>query len=113
MIATALDLVNADGTMRPMADLNADYWTVEDIADHWGVTVQTVRSYRSRKRGELPEADKMFGRSPVWRPSTILAFQRPGRGARTDLKDEQSAAPAARTNAEQEDGESSPPAKNG
>lgn len=87
MIATALDLVNADGTMRPMADLNADYWTVEDIADHWGVTVQTVRSYRSRKRGELPEADKMFGRSPVWRPSTILAFQRPGRGARTDLKE--------------------------
>ncbi|MER6601855.1 helix-turn-helix transcriptional regulator [Streptomyces parvus] len=70
-----------------MADLNADYWTVEDIADHWGVTIQTVRSYRSRKRGELPEPDKMFGRSPVWRPSTITEFQRPGRGARTDLKE--------------------------
>ncbi|ARI54608.1 hypothetical protein A6E92_22360 [Streptomyces sp. S8] len=91
-----------------MADLNADYWTVEDIADHWGVAVQTVRSYRSRKRGELPEADKMFGRSPVWRPSTILAFQRPGRGARTDLKDAQAAAPAERANTDQADGERSP-----
>ncbi|WP_179889935.1 MULTISPECIES: helix-turn-helix transcriptional regulator [unclassified Streptomyces] len=84
-----------------MADLNADYWTVEDIANHWGVTVQTVRSYRSRKRGELPEPDKMFGRSPVWRPSTIIEFQRPGRGARTDLKDASPDAAAGSGSAEE------------
>ncbi|MFJ8309787.1 MULTISPECIES: helix-turn-helix transcriptional regulator [unclassified Streptomyces] len=71
-----------------MADPNADYWTVADIADHWGVTPQTIRTYRSRKRGELPEPDKLFGRSPVWKPATIIGFQRPGRGARTDLKGE-------------------------
>jgi hypothetical protein len=68
-----------------MADLNADYWTVADIADHWGVTPATVRSYRSRGRGELPEPDRVFGRSPVWKPASILNFQRPGQGARTDL----------------------------
>jgi hypothetical protein len=81
----ALDFVYATSTGEDMADPNADYWTVADIADHWGVTPQTVRTYRSRKRGELPEPDKVFGRSPVWKPSTIIGFVRPGQGARTDL----------------------------
>lgn len=67
------------------ADPEADFWTIEDVAVHWGVKPETVRSYRSRKKGELPEADRMVGRTPVWRPATIVAFQRPGRGARTDL----------------------------
>jgi hypothetical protein len=81
----ALDFVYATSTGETMADPNADYWTVADIADHWGVTPQTIRTYRSRKRGELPEPDKVFGRSPVWKPSTIIDFVRPGQGARTDL----------------------------
>lgn len=68
------------------ADPEAEYWTVADIAEHWGVTPQTIRTYRSRGRGELPPEDAIFGRSPVWRPATILEFQRPGRGARTDLR---------------------------
>ena len=81
-----LDFVYATSTGEPMAaDSNADYWTVADIAEHWGVTPQTIRTYRSRKRGELPEPDNVFGRSPVWKPATIINFQRPGQGARTDL----------------------------
>ncbi|WP_435601282.1 helix-turn-helix transcriptional regulator [Streptomyces sp. C10-9-1] len=68
-----------------MADPTADYWTIADIADHWGVSEQTIRTYRSRRRGELPEPDAVFGRSPVWKPETIIRFQRPGQGARTDL----------------------------
>ncbi|WP_258039616.1 AlpA family transcriptional regulator [Streptomyces sp. SM1] len=68
-----------------MADPAADYWTIADVADHWGVSAQTIRSYRSRGRGELPPADRMFGRSPAWRPATILGFQRIGQGTRTDL----------------------------
>ena len=80
-----LDFVYVTPTEEEMADPNADYWTVADIADHWGVTPQTVRTYRSRGRGELPEPDNVFGRSPVWKPATILNFQRPGQGARTDL----------------------------
>ncbi|MCC3652711.1 helix-turn-helix domain-containing protein [Streptomyces sp. S07_1.15] len=68
-----------------MPDPNADYWTVQDVADHWGVKPQTIRAYRTRKRGELPKEDAVFGRSPVWKPATILNFQRPGQGKRTDL----------------------------
>jgi hypothetical protein len=88
----ALDFVYATSTGEIMADPNADYWTVADIADHWGVTAQTIRTYRSRKRGELPEPDKVFGRSPVWKPSTILNFERPGQGARTDLTSKEQSA---------------------
>lgn len=68
-----------------MADPNAEYWTVAEIAEHWGVKEQTVRSYRSRKRGELPEPDRIYGRTPLWKPATIIGFVRPGQGARTDL----------------------------
>lgn len=67
------------------ADPNADYWTVADVAAYWGVSPQTIRTYRSRRRGELPKEDRMFGRSPVWRPATIIDFERPGQGRRTDL----------------------------
>jgi hypothetical protein len=89
-----MDFVRAIATMRLMADPNADYWTVNDIAEYWGVTTQTVRTYRSRKRGELPEPDRIFGRSPVWKPATIINFVRPGQGARTDLKATSDEAPS-------------------
>jgi hypothetical protein len=68
-----------------VADAQADYWTMNNVADHWGVKIETVRTYRKRGRGELPDEDRMFGQSPAWKPSTIIAFQRPGKGARTDL----------------------------
>lgn len=70
-----------------MADPNAEYWTITEIAEHWGVKESTVYSYRSRKRGELPEPDHKYGRTPLWRPATIIGFERPGQGARTDLHD--------------------------
>ena len=70
-----------------VADPNAEYWTIAEIAEYWGVKVATVRSYRSRKRGELPEPDHIYGRTPLWRPATITSFERPGQGARTDLRD--------------------------
>lgn len=68
-----------------MPDEDADYWTIADVAEYWGVTPQTIRTYRSRGRGELPPADRMFGRSPAWRPHTIVRFVRVGQGTRTDL----------------------------
>ena len=70
-----------------MADPNAEYWTVTEIAEHWGVKVPTIRAYRSRNRGELPEPDRVYGRTPLWKPATIIGFERPGQGARTDLRD--------------------------
>jgi hypothetical protein len=33
----------------------------------------------------LPPADRTFSRSPVWKPATIIGFQRIGQGTRTDL----------------------------
>ncbi|MGW2223814.1 hypothetical protein [Streptomyces formicae] len=72
---------------QAQADVDADYWTVADVAAHWRIATQTVRTYRSRKRGELPEPDHRYGRTPLWRPATIIGFERPGQGARTDLPD--------------------------
>lgn len=69
------------------ADLSADYWDTADVAAYCGVTPQSVRTYRSRGRGEMPEPDRIFVRTPTWRPATIINFKRPGQGARTDLKD--------------------------
>lgn len=63
-----------------------DYWTLKEVAAYWGITYTTARTYRSRGRGELPEPDKVFGRSPAWKPTTIINHPRPGQGARTDLK---------------------------
>lgn len=66
-------------------DPNADYWTLADIAAYWEVAYDSVRSYRSRA-GKLPPQDGTFGRSPVWRPATVIGWQRPRQGARTDLQ---------------------------
>lgn len=67
-------------------DPGDDYWTMAEIAAYWGIEYESVRKYRTRGRGELPPEDKLFGRSPVWKPATIIAHPRPGRGARTDLQ---------------------------
>jgi hypothetical protein len=75
----------AEGRHAP-PDPDADYWTVADVAAYLGIKPETVRTYRSRNRGELPPEDKMFGRSPVWKPATITAFARLGQGHRTDLE---------------------------
>ncbi|RCG19161.1 hypothetical protein DQ384_38085 [Sphaerisporangium album] len=50
-----------------------------DIARHLGIGVRSVRTYRTAKI--LPKEDRMIGRTPVWRPSTITGWQRPGQGA--------------------------------
>jgi hypothetical protein len=79
--------------VKELADPGADYWDIADVAAHWGVTPQSVRTYRSRGRGELPEPDRIFARTPTWRPATIIDFQRPGQGARTDLKSSEGTRP--------------------
>ena len=70
---------------RVTPDPEADYWTVDDVAAFLGVTPATIRTYRSRNRGELPPEDRKFGRSPVWKPATITSFSRLGQGHRSDL----------------------------
>lgn len=59
-----------------------------DIAELAGVKPSTVRGYRAQ--GRLPEPDDLsVPDRPRWRLSTITAWiaSRPGRGARTDLRD--------------------------
>lgn len=54
---------------------------VDAVARRLEVKPSTVRSYH--KRGQMPKADKYFGRSPVWSEKTIESWvdSRPGRGA--------------------------------
>ncbi|MFC0039585.1 helix-turn-helix transcriptional regulator [Actinomadura rayongensis] len=68
----------------PGPSASDEWWTIPDIAAHIGVKVGTVNGYRSR--GQMPEPDKMIGRTPVWRPARIIAWHRsrphPGRPGR-------------------------------
>jgi hypothetical protein len=79
--AAAAPPETADPAPPHLADPDADYWTTDDIAAHWGVSKTTVHAYRARGKGELPPQDSTLGRKPLWRPATILNFRRPGRGA--------------------------------
>jgi len=52
---------------------------VDAVARRLQVKPATVRSYH--KRGQMPRADKYFGRSPVWSSQTIDTWMqdRPGK----------------------------------
>ena len=77
-------------------DPEADWWTVADVAAHLGVSVNTVSSYRSRQ--QMPDPDRMIGRTPVWAPTRIIQWngQRPGRGGRPPKSGQPSEAETAR-----------------
>ena len=59
--------------------------TVAQVAEHLGLSVRTVETYRAD--GRMPEPT-MVGRTPTWTRAQIDQWQanRPGRGARTDLR---------------------------
>lgn len=85
-------------TAAPQGSGNMGYMTsptfldLRAVAEMVGVEYRTIRNYHQtaerRRReqdvrpGDLPEPDNIFGRSPVWKRSTITAWQRnrPGRG---------------------------------
>jgi hypothetical protein len=66
----------------PDPDPRADWWVPDDVAAYLGVSASTVASYKSR--GQMPEPERHFGRTPVWRPQTIIDWHdnRPGHGGR-------------------------------
>lgn len=71
----------------PAPDPAADWWMMNDVAAWLGVKYATVRRYRaSTQLGvNLPPADRMFGRTPAWKPATIITWNdtgRPGQGRR-------------------------------
>lgn len=69
------------------------YLDTAGVAEMVGVSYYTIRFHLQQARanrkagtskpGDLPEPERTFGRSPVWRRSTIQAWvaSRPGRGA--------------------------------
>ena len=70
-----------------LADPDADWWLIDDVAAHLGIKVMSALSLRSRHR--LPRGDHMIGPSPTWKPATIIGWserERAGQGSRTDLK---------------------------
>lgn len=57
-----------------------------EIADKYGLSLNTVKSYD--REGRMPKPDARIGRNYGWLPETIEKWmnERPGAGARTDLK---------------------------
>lgn len=71
--------------------MSTTYLSSSEIATHLGLSANTIRSYL--QKGLLPEPDVIIGASTSrptqgWEQTTIDQWQanRPGRGARTDLK---------------------------
>jgi predicted DNA-binding transcriptional regulator AlpA len=54
------------------SDLPTDWWMASDCAAFLGISRSTWTSYVSR--GQAPGPDRMFGRSPAWRPATVQAW---------------------------------------
>ncbi|WP_333745993.1 MarR family transcriptional regulator [Streptomyces sp. IBSBF 2950] len=67
-------------------------WGYAEVADEIGVKVGTVRYYWSKKRHLLPNPDVVLNGKPGWYPATVKDWksQRPGRGFRSDLQDQDS-----------------------
>lgn len=63
----------------------SDVLTVAQVAEYLGLSIRTVETYRAD--GRMPEPT-MVGRTPTWTREQIDQWQanRPGRGARTDLR---------------------------
>lgn len=53
-------------------ELPSDWWMTEDVAAFLGVSTSTVRAYAARE--QIPPPDRMFGRSPGWKPRTIQGW---------------------------------------
>ncbi len=59
-----------------------EWWTRDEVAEHCGISADTVGAYRSR--GQMPEP-QYVGRTPMWKRAEIESWhaRRPGPGNRT------------------------------
>src|SRR5690349_20098930 len=72
--------------MAETDDLPEDWWTTEDVLAFLrsaGAPISRVTWAAYVSRGQAPAADRMFGRSPAWRPAAVRQWQakRPRRGS--------------------------------
>jgi predicted DNA-binding transcriptional regulator AlpA len=49
------------------------YLTSKQVAEVLGVSPKTISAYKNR--GQMPAPDKQYGRTPLWKYSTILAWR--------------------------------------
>lgn len=63
-----------------------EMWTVERCAQEWGITPGTWRSYVASGHAPRPLPGFDEQRRRRWDPNVVRNYPRPGRGARTDLK---------------------------
>jgi hypothetical protein len=74
--------------MPDESDLPGDWWTTEDVLaflQSAGAPITRVTWAAYVSRGQAPAPDRMFGRSPAWRPAAVRDWQasRPRRGSVT------------------------------
>ncbi len=50
-----------------------DLLTSDDVADYTGLNRNTITGYKARH--QMPKPDKQYGRTPLWRRSTIDAWR--------------------------------------
>lgn len=48
--------------------------TRQGVADHCGLSLNTVKMYRSN--GDMPEPDIRHGRTPLWYEATIIKWRK-------------------------------------
>jgi hypothetical protein len=81
-------------------ELPADWWTTEDVVTYLrsvGAPISRVTWAAYVSRGQAPAADRMFGRSPAWRPAAVRDWQasRPRRGSVATEPDIDASPPSA------------------
>lgn len=47
--------------------------TLTEVADALGLSPSTLTAYRCR--GRMPQPDAQYGRTPLWKPTTIRAWR--------------------------------------
>lgn len=63
----------------------SEEWTAAQCATAWGIKPRTWHGYVARE--QAPKPVRHVGRTPVWDAEAVRNYPRPGRGARTDLRD--------------------------
>jgi hypothetical protein len=71
---------------KTTAEMPTDWWTTDDVLAFLrsaGAPISRATWSAYVARGQAPAPDRMFGRSPAWRPAAIRQWQvsRPRRGS--------------------------------
>lgn len=72
------------GDNLDMIGNNLVYLTSKQVAELLGVSPKTISSYKAR--GQMPKPDREYGRTPLWKYSTIQEWRK---DLRTPIKTEQ------------------------